>query len=222
MPSQNGWPLSRHIVSRRVPGSRRDLWLNASAAPMLLYVARRFHDEVAAIDRGQLDDWGYARPTRIPGSRTYSNHGSGTAIDLNAAHYPWGRRTMSAVHRRRVRAIVTATRGAIRWGGDYHTTVDEMHFEVNVSPLALRAISDRMRLRSNGTQFPRVHLERVLGPGMRGPDVAALRRRMGLRTGRTWGPVLSRRVRAWRRARGMSDRPVVGSTMAVRLGWVWK
>jgi hypothetical protein len=219
MPSQNGWPLSRNIVKRRVPGTRRSFWLNSSAAPVLLYVARRFHREVARIDVGTFDDWGYAKPTRIPGSSVYSNHGSGTAIDINATSYPWGLDRMGAKDTATCHRIEKACLGGVRWGGDYRGKIDQMHWEIDCAPSQILRVKDKMRLRSDGTQFPKITMTRTLRPGMKGADVAALRRRLGMRTGSKWGPIQSQKVKAWRKARGLSVEAACGPVMGRRLGW---
>lgn len=136
--SQNGFSANdRALVSSRlVPGTQVRLTVRTGpAGDLLLQVAALFDARVQNIDnaRGALDDWGYAeRPIR--GTTTVlSNHASGTAIDLNATRWPLGSSpsiNLSVEQIARVREIVAACGGAVRWGGDYVARKDPMHFEI--------------------------------------------------------------------------------------------
>lgn len=65
----------------------------------------------------------------IAGSGTWSNHAWGLAMDINASQHAQGRHgTFSGSQLHNLRQLLTKF-PHIRWGGDYHTTVDEMHFE---------------------------------------------------------------------------------------------
>jgi hypothetical protein len=99
-----------------------------------------------------FDDWSWAyRPVR--GQRTgFSNHASGTAIDLNATQHPRGAAgTFTRAQKRAVRLIlsryVDPRTGlcVVRWGEDYVTTVDGMHFEINAGPDAVERVVDKLR-----------------------------------------------------------------------------
>ena len=136
--SQNGWTANDYsLVSRRtVPGTNVGLTVrNGPAGDLLLEVAAQFDRYVQDIDnaRGTLDDWGYAeRP--IIGGLELSNHASGTAIDLNATKWPLGSSplvNLSPAQIMRLRQILSATGGVVRWGGDYSGRLDPMHFEIN-------------------------------------------------------------------------------------------
>lgn len=145
--SQNGWPANDRtlVASRLIPGTGRKVTVRTdTAGDLLLWVASHFHAEVEPIDGGELDDWGYAERD-IRGSAEVSNHASGTAIDLNATRHPLGQRsTFTPAQVARIRAIVAATRGTVRWGGDYSGRVDEMHFEINAGPAAVEAAWARL------------------------------------------------------------------------------
>ena len=134
--SQNGWaalvPTSRLLYSWVIPGDGTKLRLRQGYAGFLLiHLATRFDRSVEDLTEPLLDDWGYAfRPIR--GYVAISNHGSGTAIDLNATDHPLGARgTFDDADERRIRKILEKYDGAIRWGGDYRLRADEMHFEMN-------------------------------------------------------------------------------------------
>src|SRR6476661_241046 len=135
--SQNGWPAGS---SSAVPLS--PLAVGAATFPagvrrgdvhvVLGYVARRFDREVEALVKGWC--WGH-RYRVISGSTSLSNHSSGTAIDCNAPRHPLGSSgTFTATQRSHIRAILNACEGIVRWGGDYSSRKDEMHFEINVRP----------------------------------------------------------------------------------------
>ena len=145
--SHNGWPASQdrkaiRIESYRIPGTRISLACAKAVAPILVNFASDFHTMVEPIDKGQLDDWGYAfRPIR--GTTVHlSNHASGTAIDLNALKHPLGASgTFTKAQERTIREL--CAHYGLRWGGDYEVRKDEMHFEIHISPeKAKRLIAD--------------------------------------------------------------------------------
>jgi hypothetical protein len=133
--SQNGWPANRRdlVSPRYVPGTRVRLVVrNGAAGDLLLEVAALFDLLVQDID-ATADDWGYAeRPIR--GSTVVSNHASGTAIDLNATCWTLGQPAsvnLDPGQITKVREIVAAAAGVVRWGGDYTGRKDPMHFEIS-------------------------------------------------------------------------------------------
>lgn len=95
---------------------------------------------------GGADDFGYSL-RRIAGTDEWSNHASGTAVDLNAAQHPYGAvGTFSLEQAAAIRARLSSPfSDVIRWGGDYRGSKDEMHFEINASPLAVRHVAARLR-----------------------------------------------------------------------------
>lgn len=150
--SQNGWPANDRslVASRLVPGTALRLTVRKDAAgDLLLWVAQQFDLWVEDIDNtGQLDDWGYAeRPVR--GGTALSNHASGTAIDLNAPRHPLGARgTFTATQVTDIRQILAETGGAVRWGGDYRSRGDEMHFEINTDAAGVQRAWARIQGRT--------------------------------------------------------------------------
>lgn len=136
--SHNGWPASQDrnaikIKSYRIPGTRISFTCAAAVAPILVNFAKDFHERVEPIDKGKLDDWGYAyRPIR--GTTVHlSNHASGTAIDLNATKHPLGASgTFTKAQERTIREL--CRHYGLRWGGDYEVRKDEMHFEIHRNP----------------------------------------------------------------------------------------
>lgn len=144
--SQNGWPLIPAYLDPRLGTldavSGRSNVLNGDVLEVFTAFCKDFAAEVMPIDREQ--SWGFA-PRQIHGATTWSNHASGTAIDLNANTYPmfahgYTDAQITAVHRLLARYPV------VRWGGDFPPArVDEMHFEINVSPAELAKFVTTMK-----------------------------------------------------------------------------
>jgi hypothetical protein len=141
---QNGWPLlgsrSTKLHTWDIPAKNGDLRLtyhNGSLGMILSHCALRLSETVEDMTQFDshhkliVDDWGYAvRPVRGQTSG-YSNHG-GYAFDDNATRHPLGRaHTFSPAQVVQIHKILAMYEGIIRWGGDYHSRKDEMHFEIN-------------------------------------------------------------------------------------------
>lgn len=143
--SINGWPvlssettgplprLRRWVIPTPELVAERHLYLRDGAAGFLLaHLACWFHDEVERLDTGVWDEWGYAyRPVRGQSSG-FSNHASGTAMDLNATRHPLGvptLRTFTPSQQRAIHDRLAMYGGRIDWGGDWRRP-DGMHFEL--------------------------------------------------------------------------------------------
>jgi hypothetical protein len=157
--SANGWTvLESPPPPVEVPGTDIKVRVRpGDVATVLTYVAARFHAEVERLDLPVeedpgRDEWGWAwRPIRGQSSG-FSNHAAGCAIDLNATRHPRGvRSTFTAAQKRAVRKILASTfdaqtgRNVVRWGEDYRTTVDGMHFEIDATPAAVARVAQRIR-----------------------------------------------------------------------------
>lgn len=148
--SYNGWPASKdqaeiHVQSYLVPGTDRKLRCAAAVAPLLINFASEFHKLIEPIDAGTFDDWGYAyrmvrgNPTKL------SCHSSGTAIDLNATKHPLGKYdTFPAEKVPMIRAL--AKKYGLKWGGDFKTRPDDMHFEVNLNAAKVAELITKLGL----------------------------------------------------------------------------
>lgn len=100
---------------------------------LLVHLATWFHDEIERLDTGTWDEWGHAvRP--ITRTNLYSNHSSGTAVDLNATRHPYHvpvSRTFTKQQIERIRGRLRLYDDVIEWGGDWSPEwVDGMHFEI--------------------------------------------------------------------------------------------
>lgn len=151
--SYNGWPASKDqadidIQSYLVPGTDRKLRCAAAVAPLLIGFAAEFDKLIEPIDAGTFDDWGYAyrmvkgNPTKL------SCHSSGTAIDLNATQHPLGKAgTFPPEKVPMIRAL--AKKYGMKWGGDYKSRADEMHFEIELSEAKVAALIGSLKLGDN-------------------------------------------------------------------------
>lgn len=145
--SQNGWTVIASgsspllVAIPKIVGRVRA----GDVATVLAYLVARFDAEVEDVDAGR-DDWGYAfRP--IAGQASgYSNHASGTALDLNATRHVLGQRgTFTPAQVAALRRILAGLGGVVRWGGDYTGRADEMHFEIVGSAARVAAAAARIR-----------------------------------------------------------------------------
>lgn len=149
--SQNGWPANDINLTKvwTIPGTQRKLRLEKGDAGFLLcHFAAWFDKNIEDIDpeNQQLDDWGYAeRPIR-GSATTLSNHAAGTAIDLNALKHPLGAvNTFTPAQRLKIRLKLKEYEGCLRWGGDYVSRKDEMHFEINAPASKVAAVARKLR-----------------------------------------------------------------------------
>lgn len=143
MRSQNGWS-----VYTSAPAGRLD-YITGRVRPgdvqvIFEYLCERFDKEVENIRQDWSWGWNY-RPIR-GSSSGYSNHASGTAIDLNAPAHPLGKRgTFSNSEKAAIHAILRDLEGVVRWGGDYQNRADEMHFEINSSSANVARVARKIR-----------------------------------------------------------------------------
>jgi hypothetical protein len=145
--SQNGWPASPNAAAIGVytytlnlGGKTFKVGLQEAAAPAFLSLIKWFHENIEPIKL--LGGFNYREIRGQEGTGSVSNHGSGTAIDIN-----WDDHPLAAVH-----TFTTAQEEAIRkksselglrWGGDYRNRKDEMHFEVANGPAVFAALRIR-------------------------------------------------------------------------------
>jgi hypothetical protein len=113
--------------------------------PLLAAFAAEFHKLIEPIDGGTLDDWGYAFRMVRGSTDRLSCHSSGTAIDLNATKHPLGKvGTFPAEKVPMIRAL--AKKYGLKWGGDFKSRPDDMHFEVEVSATKAKELITKLGL----------------------------------------------------------------------------
>lgn len=135
--SQNGWDVT-FLASATTPLR----WITGRVLTGDVHTVfdrfcKEFHETVEPINPAH--SWGWvARPVRGTTS-TWSNHSSGTAIDLNAPAHPLGKR--GTFTPRQVKAIEALLKRypIIEWGGHWSGRADEMHFEIKGTPAKLKA-----------------------------------------------------------------------------------
>jgi hypothetical protein len=153
--SQNGWPAyanTSHFT--RFTAAGQGWWAaNPDVAVVFREFIERFDAEVEEVTQSTLDDWSYANRLVRGSSSVVSNHGSATAIDINALKHPRGaRNTFSGAKAARVRRIKNAItdnsgRPVLRLGMDFTTTVDDMHVEISANRARVKQAADKIRKR---------------------------------------------------------------------------
>jgi hypothetical protein len=150
--SANGWVASKDpkeigINSYPVPGTKIKLRCSENVAPLLVTFAAEFHEHIEPIDEGALDDWGYCFRNIRGSTDNLSNHSCGTAIDLNATKHPLGHAgTFNPMQIVLIQAL--CKKYGLRWGGDYSKRKDEMHFEINLTPVKAAALIIKLGLKA--------------------------------------------------------------------------
>jgi hypothetical protein len=148
--SYNGWPASTdpaaigitHLDMPGRPNAFPPGVKGGDVATVLGYVALQLHKRVEPMGDGC---WGYSyRKNR--NANNLSCHASGTAIDYNAPKHPNGKHgTWTAAQAAEVRRILAECGGVVKWGEDFHGTVDGMHFEIHGTPAQVAAVAVRLR-----------------------------------------------------------------------------
>lgn len=135
--SQNGWPASASpsaidIITVTLPNGKT-FKAARRAADALQEIAEWWAKNIEPIET--IYGYNYREIRGYEGSGTISNHGSGTAIDINATKHPLGAEGTVPASKR---ALITAKAASLglKWGGDYRNRKDEMHFEVILPPTA--------------------------------------------------------------------------------------
>ena len=171
--SINGWEVlddppwsDPRLDTKLIPGvPTRSLKLRREVLPLFLALAKDYHDTIEPIDVGTLDDWSYSyRDARY--SSSWSDHASGTAIDLNASKEGWlgmnNYKWWSAPSRYRAAQALKARYEVVMWGGskdfggDYYngSTVDWMHWAIKpgVSLTQVQEVIRRLGIDENGVR----------------------------------------------------------------------
>lgn len=144
--SQNGYTVLDSLDDCRFypnPSGVKIPLRRGAAGYVLAHFIRRFHNQVENLNR--TDCHGYNR-RQIAGTDEWSNHASGTAVDLNATKHIYGAEgTFNDQQVRELRELLDKYDGVIKWGGDYRITKDEMHFEIVADRRTVRDLAERLR-----------------------------------------------------------------------------
>lgn len=230
--SQNGWPV--HVnQSKLVPLSYvTGRVASGDVHTILAHFCAWFDAHVEPITKGH--SWGYAYRAIRGQSSGYSNHASGTAIDLNAPKHPLGSSgTFTAAQTAAIRGQLKRYDGALRWGGDYSGRKDEMHFEVNCNAAKLRQVVKSLtakktystsvkRLLANAkSKAPRaksndvIRLQRLLWSHGYMPQLGRKQHEYG-----KYGPLTRRGVKRAQKAAGFKGRDADGYIGLSTLTWL--
>jgi hypothetical protein len=206
--SQNGYKAgdTSLIAKYTIPGTPITINLRkGDVSVVLLHFAAWFAANIEPLT--QADTGGYNfRP--IAGSKTVSNHGSGTAEDLRWRRHPLGAvGTFTAAQAAKIRQQLKYYNGVIRWGGDYTGRKDEMHFEINKPPAAVKAVADKIRNDSKPARVPVQQTFTVVIPQLREGDddhklagynlVARIQKLVGASPDGVWGPKTTAAIAKW-------------------------
>lgn len=169
---------------------------------VLAHFAKEFNDKVENLNK--TDTHGYNR-RQISGSSYWSNHASGTAVDLNATKHAYGRvNTFNSTQLTALRELLSKYDSTIKWGGDYRNTKDEMHFEID-KPFADVQLVGQILRRNN-----KISLKRVNAIGRRNIDVYLVKKALidrGYNPGalnKYFGKPLQRAYSEWQESLGYS------------------
>lgn len=156
--SLNGWPVPpKKLKTFHIPGTKRRVTLDVDAGRILVALAEDYHRTVRKIDVGPWDEGGYNnRPAR--NANAWSNHASGTAIDLNwseegAVNSAWGRKFFATARARVAIARIKKRYGSVVfWGGDWRSLKDYMHWEIKpgVTRDQVLDLAKELRIDNNG------------------------------------------------------------------------
>lgn len=139
--SDNGWPGISNVantVLTEVPGVGLKIRTAGHGVDFLFSKFIQRFDKVVEPVRGPtLDDWSWAYRMVRDSTTSLSCHASGTAVDLNALQHPRSvRNTFNAAKLARLRGVLAEFEdpktglSIFKWGGDFHTTVDDMHYQI--------------------------------------------------------------------------------------------
>ena len=126
--TENGWDQCDSDVLDRglIPGTNAVCEiLQGDVTTILKGFAAWYHRNVAPIDQGERDEWGWSRTNTV----WNSNHLSGTAMDINSSQWPWQEYTMPQWMIDKIRVGLALFEGTVFWGRDWDRP-DEMHFQI--------------------------------------------------------------------------------------------
>lgn len=201
--SINGWPVlqptSTRLVTKTIPGTTRKIKLRGDVAPLFLALAADYHKKIAPIDTGTFDDWGYAY-REANAADAWSDHSSGTAMDLNATKegrmgtgpYSWWNSFNRALKARTLKAKygLFIWGGAASLGGDYRLArnYDWMHWALKpgTNIQQVRAKINALGIKPDGTYWPTtrpvVSVAKVQ-PGMTNSQVLVIQKALAKEVG---------------------------------------
>lgn len=209
--SQNRWAVVNKGACDTKPLIRDVSVPNGVLAGDVAVIARwhaaEYDRRVERLKPGWCWGW-YVKP--IEGTATISNHSSATAWDLNAPDNPMGRGTtaksLTGAQIAECHKLEDESDNVLRWGGDYVSRQDPMHWEVVGSRAAVRQLADKIR----NAKPPRVPVTQTITvkvPLLREGDddakldgynlITRMQRIVGADDDGNWGPATTKAIAAW-------------------------
>lgn len=144
--SQNGYKsrdsslIASYTIARDVKISLR----KGDTSVVLLHFFKWYDQHIEPLTKA---DTGGFNPRHIEGSKTDSNHASGTAGDVRWTKHARGKKnTFTKGQKDKIHAQLAFYEGVIRWGEDYtKAPVDGMHFEINKGPAEVARIARKCK-----------------------------------------------------------------------------
>ena len=142
-----------------IPGTSRKIRLRKDVGPYLVAFASEYHQQIAPIDQGTFDDWGWSPLRNGRASSLPSDHCAGVAMDLNATKEGsqgsgslkfW----VNPVKRTKL-ALLRKRYSLLEWGGDYSTAHrDPMHwtFKYGVNQLKVTDAIKKLGINQDGVR----------------------------------------------------------------------
>jgi hypothetical protein len=138
--SINGWTViekwdAARLLTIPVPNANRRLTVRRSVAPLFAALAADYHRWVRPIDKGTVDEGGW-NPRQARNASAWSNHASGTAVDINWSEEGAQNSTVGRLffaNPKNLAGIVRILKiysPVIFWGGNWRNFKDYMHFEI--------------------------------------------------------------------------------------------
>jgi hypothetical protein len=209
--SQNRWPIVAKVDCDTAP-LIRDVTvpngvLAGDVALIFRWLAGEYDRRVERLKRGEC--WGWFVKT-IEGSASISNHASATAVDFNAPDNPMGRGTtaksMTGAQIRTCHELEQESDDVLRWGGDYLTRQDPMHWEIVGSAAAVRRFAGKLRNAPEPREVAKMIMTVSIPLLRQGDDDAKLggynvitriQRIVGATDDGIWGPATTKAIAAW-------------------------
>lgn len=156
--SLNGWPVPpAKLRTFQIQGTDRRVTLDVDAGRVLAALAADYHRWVRPIDKGAWDEGGYNN-RQARNANAWSNHASGTAVDLNWSeegrlNSSWGRNFFATAKAKAGIALLKRRYGkVVWWGGDWSRLKDYMHWEIrtNVDRAQVLRFCTEMKIDKDG------------------------------------------------------------------------
>jgi hypothetical protein len=208
--SQNGWPVVGKSACDTKP-LIRDIAvpngvLAGDVAVIFRWLAKEYDRRVEPLHPGWCWGW-YVKA--IEGTSVVSNHASATAVDFNAPSNPMGTATRKVLTEDQIaqcHRLEDESDNVLRWGGDYVSRPDSMHWEIVGSRAAVRRLAAKLR-NATSPRKPVTQAMTVSVPLLREGDddakldgynlITRMQRIVGASDDGMWGAQTTKAIAAW-------------------------